>query len=156
MYPRWDYRTDGRIELYGLDRTEVYRVSVIDLTQRLAGARIVRAGEDGFAVELQPWATVKGRIIDNNGEPLSFVTISSVPIPGDQPDDKQVYVAPLPPTDSARSGRFFTDDQGRYEIAGLVPGNAYQLTFSTHTPDFRQRRTGSLGAAFTWRVTRPG
>ena len=67
---------------------------------------------EGFTVKLQPAATVTGRLLDPNGEPLADTAISGRFEPG------QLGLL------MGWSGFFngLTDRDGRFKIAGLVPG----------------------------------
>jgi len=91
-----------------------YRLDFIHQGRKLAGALSLKGDETGsLAVKLQPWGTVAGRVIDEEGKPLTDVEIFSEvreqadPVRGDLRDKPTV------------------DNAGRFRIEGLVPGVKY-------------------------------
>jgi RNA polymerase sigma factor (sigma-70 family) len=81
--------------------------------KNLAAAVILKGDEpEGFAVKFQPAATITGRLLDADGEPLADAEIAGQIEPG-QLNLKTGW------------GGFFygkTDKEGKFRIAGLVPG----------------------------------
>jgi beta-lactamase regulating signal transducer with metallopeptidase domain/protocatechuate 3,4-dioxygenase beta subunit len=91
--------------------------------RRLAGGLRIEGEDPGeLAVRLQPWATISGRVLDANGEPKGGVRIDSDSGP------KQEPAAPLPRADRYSNRPFYTDDEGCFEIEGLIPGAKYILS----------------------------
>jgi protocatechuate 3,4-dioxygenase beta subunit len=81
--------------------------------KNLAAAVILKGDEpDGFAVRLQKAATITGRLIGDDGEPLADTEISGAF------DDNQLGLK------GGWYGFFWgrTDKEGKFKIAGLVPG----------------------------------
>jgi hypothetical protein len=81
--------------------------------KNLAAAVILKGDEpDGFTVKLQPAATITGRLLDADGEPLANTEIAGSIEPG------QLNLK------SGWGGFFYgkTDKEGKFRIAGLVPG----------------------------------
>lgn len=63
-------------------------------------------------VTLKSAATLKGQIVDQNGAPMTNMILSGDTIPADLGDV---------------SYRLMTDNDGRFEIRGLVPGQSYSV-----------------------------
>jgi RNA polymerase sigma factor (sigma-70 family) len=87
--------------------------------RRLAGSVILRGGEQApIQVRLGPWGTFTGRVVTDNGEPLSGVHVD----------------ADWDPKFSVSSGSFpggaWADKDGRFRIEGLVPGLKYHVRVS--------------------------
>lgn len=90
----------------------------------MAGAAVVdEHTEDGIKVTLTPAARLRGRLVNEEGEPLTNVTLhpafeefQSGEKAGVWPDDPKLHYNPsnLP-----------TDKDGRFEIVGLIPGWKY-------------------------------
>jgi protocatechuate 3,4-dioxygenase beta subunit len=81
--------------------------------KNLAAAVVLKGDEpDGFTVRLHPAATITGRLLDADGEPLADTEISG----GIEADQLGLR--------SGWHGFFYgkTDKAGRFRIAGLVPG----------------------------------
>ncbi|MBO0698637.1 MAG: carboxypeptidase regulatory-like domain-containing protein, partial [Zavarzinella sp.] len=81
--------------------------------KNLAGAVILKGDEpDGFTVTLQKAATITGRLVGDDGEPLADTEISG------GIDDNQLGLK------GGWYGFFYgkTDKDGKFRIAGLVPG----------------------------------
>ncbi|MEM9657350.1 MAG: carboxypeptidase-like regulatory domain-containing protein, partial [Planctomycetota bacterium] len=134
----WARSTDGGLELYDVDADLPRRVAVIHRTNEMAGVRTLTTFAGDFTVPLQPWATVRGRIVDPDAEPLAGVRIRSVadrsanqvfasPVAAAQAEAKQSKPLVLPPTDVDGASRHTTDQEGRFEITGLVAGETYHL-----------------------------
>ncbi len=76
---------------------------------------------------MQPWSAVHGRLLDAEGNPVR---------------NARVYGNTMP--EDCR-----TDDQGRFRVEGLVPGDRYDLTYGKDNPSM----SGSLLKGF---VGKPG
>jgi hypothetical protein len=86
--------------------------------RKLAGMLVVpTAGDEPPAVQLRPWATLAGRLIDAEGRPRPGLQLSTLFTPAMRAD--------------RNSGEFTewirTDPAGRFRIEGLVPGLRYSL-----------------------------
>jgi hypothetical protein len=97
--------------------------------RKLAGFALIKGeAPENLTVTLQSWAEIKGRIVDHAGQPKANVEIRGIY------DDarKRPDLAVLPPSDFSQVGRFFTDDEGRFHVAGLMPGYQFSLAISEY------------------------
>ena len=69
--PHWTHSKSGDIKVYGLKPNENRRIAVMCEEKKLAGFLKLRKVADGFTVNLKPWATLKGRLVGEDGETLS-------------------------------------------------------------------------------------
>ncbi len=134
----WTRTANGQLDLYDVDAKQLRRVGVFHRAQELAGIHTPQSADAPFEVKLQPWATVRGRIVNAEGAALAGVTISS----GTRGPAIQTFASPseamklkdnrdrpllLPPHDEIGNSRYATDKDGRFEIVGLIPGETYHL-----------------------------
>jgi hypothetical protein len=86
--------------------------------KRLIGTAVV-PGSGGSVVvaKLQPWGTLIGRVVNENGEPVDGVGLELTPWTG----PKQSPGGPLP------DGHVRIEKDGRFRISGIVPGVKYYL-----------------------------
>ena len=84
---------------------------------------VVRNGDRlaGMDIALPPAAAVEGRVIDENGEPLSMMPVVAARIMAGSDEPQRVRHPPV-----------FTDDLGRYRIYGLEPGEYIVATEGWH------------------------
>lgn len=136
-FPRWQPTRSGELTIYGLKGSR--RVAVVSRERQLAGLRTLGEAEEGFGIQMMPWATVRGRIVDEDGDPIAAAQIRSggqlgpvTASPGNaMQSSDHAFPVPLPPADELgnRTG-ILTNEEGRFEIKGLVPDHAYTLTGS--------------------------
>jgi RNA polymerase sigma factor (sigma-70 family) len=109
------------IEILALDPSEPRRVTITHEGRKLVGSVYLKGEEAGpLTVRLQPWGTVAGRVVDEDGQPRGGVVIQNLyGYDLRQGDDRGIlpgsYVSP-----GLRLGR-----DGRFRIEGLVPGLKY-------------------------------
>jgi RNA polymerase sigma factor (sigma-70 family) len=90
------------------------RLDFIDRRRKLAGALVLRGDETGdLTVKLQPWGTVIGRVVDEEGKPRNDVEVYGTR--RERPDIERGSIAT----------RSTVDARGRFRIEGLVPGIKY-------------------------------
>jgi hypothetical protein len=89
------------------------------VTHRSAGAGDVTVGpsREGVAIALSPLGVITGRVTDGDGEPVPFASVRAVQ--GELNDGSRVYR-------QVRSES--TDDQGRYRLWNITPGEYYIAT----------------------------
>ncbi|MEM9658693.1 MAG: hypothetical protein AAF961_10060, partial [Planctomycetota bacterium] len=127
----WDPSQGDKFTLRGYDAEKPRHVYFVHQARQLAGHAIIE-GEltDARVVTLQPSGKVTGRLVDKEGAPLPNCQL--VPYYPAMPDPRdRALMQKVPPLPHNRakssSAEYETDDEGRFEIAGLAPGVAYQL-----------------------------
>jgi hypothetical protein len=110
------------------DRTR--RITFVDESRKLVGFLMAQGdGDAPYVVKLQPWATVIGRLVDDQGQPIAFGGPT-----GGQPALASVETdAPweLAAPDDPNRGVFptiTTSADGRFRIDQLVPGQLYNAS----------------------------
>ena len=91
-----------------------YRLDFVDRGRKLAGSIVLSGAENGeLSVKLQPWGTVTGRVVDDQGDPRTDVEIYST------------NPMQLDPERGQLANKVNVDSRGRFRIEGLVPGVKY-------------------------------
>jgi hypothetical protein len=154
MYHPWDRDPTLRaatFPLTGLHPDRAQRITFVKEDRKLVGFLLARGdGDAAYTVRMQPWATVTGRIVDEQGRPLSVVG----------PPGKQRSRATLSAgttgefaaRDDPDAGIFpgaSTDEHGRFHAERLVPGQSYSATLYLD-------RGRASGPAFDGLVLAPG
>jgi RNA polymerase sigma factor (sigma-70 family) len=108
------------VEIRALDPSEPRRVTIIHDGRKLVASVYLRGDEAGpLSLRLQPWGTITGRIVDDDGQPRDGVWIGSP-----HGDDQQRGKLGDLRTDDGRSP-IRTGRDGRFRVEGLVPGVKY-------------------------------
>jgi hypothetical protein len=108
-------------EVYALDPSSPRRVIVMHEGRKLIGSVLLKGDEAGpVTIKLQPWGSVAGRIIDDDGRPRKGMFIGS---PGGSENKHPETHDILPGSDWNNGVR--VGDDGRFFIEGLVPGLKY-------------------------------
>ena len=95
--------------VYGLDMNEERALAFFHESKRLVGNVKVRGDAKGpLTVKLEPWGTVSGRLVTEDGKPQAAVLL-------------QIADGALP------NGAHQTDKDGRFRIEGLASGVKYTL-----------------------------
>ena len=98
-----------------------YRLDFFHAARKLAGALMLEGDEKGeFTVKLQPWGTVIGRVVDEEGKPRTDVEIFSTIRERMDPEFGDLRDKPT------------VDAKGRFRIEGLVPGVKYDALGHSH------------------------
>jgi RNA polymerase sigma factor (sigma-70 family) len=98
--------------LTGADRIDFFHAG-----RKLAGSLRLKGDETGkLTVKLQPWGTVVGRILDEDGNPRTNLELFTP-----YRDRSNLEFGWI-------KGRFTVDAQGRFRIEGLVPGLKYDVS----------------------------
>ncbi len=106
------------------------------------GSLIARGDEaEPYTVQLQPWGTIIGRLVDTQGKPRPKVDLMT--------SDWQA--AMVDPARGLLSGGLKTDEQGRFRVEGLVPGQEY-----SGNAVGAEAAKGGFGAVFDRVVLKPG
>src|SRR5262249_22028194 len=110
-------QASSEVEVRSLDPAEPRRVTVRHTVRKLVGTVVLKGDEPGpVTLRLQPWAEVKGRIVDAEGEPREKLAISAA---GGRSGRTIEEAGVLPGGDVG--GGIALDKDGRFHIVGLVP-----------------------------------
>ena len=134
----WNKTVSGKLKLYGVKPGIQFGVVVVTEQGDLAGYTVFEDLQDGFAVKLKPSASIKGRLVDTEGEPIENVHIqsgdvfkqsyydyfSANPNMAEQKKEPTDPPLPFPPVKGNRST---TDENGSFELRGLVADVAHTL-----------------------------
>ena len=109
------------VKIEGLDPFRPRRVIVRHVARRLIGSVYLKGDEVGpLTLRLQPWGTLTGRLVDDEGRPRGGLGISSIGgINVSRPTEQAIFPQGSN-GDGLRVGR-----DGRFRIEGLVPGLKY-------------------------------
>jgi RNA polymerase sigma factor (sigma-70 family) len=109
------------IVIHALDPSKPRRVTVSHAARQLVGSVYLKGNETGSLIlRLQPWGTVTGRVVDDEGQPRGGLAINNL---------GGIY--PEPPADqgilpnSTTSPGIWIGRDGRFRIEGLIPGLKY-------------------------------
>jgi hypothetical protein len=103
-------------DIHGLGPSKARRVNITHSERKLIGSAYLKGDEAGpLTVQLQPWGTIIGRVIDDDGQPQKSLDLISAG--GSFP--------PLPAEQGVLSGDSRTGSNGRFRIERLVPGLKY-------------------------------
>jgi hypothetical protein len=107
------------MEVRALDPSKPRRVTITHAGRKLIGSVFLKGDETGtLTVWLQPWGTIQGRIIDDEGQPRKRIQVSNI----DGSFPKRPAEQGILPGD----GRI--DSAGRFRVEGLIPGLKYGAT----------------------------
>ena len=121
-------------------------------SRKLVGFLLARGdGDSPYTVQLQPWATVTGRIVDENGDPLArkdhggmngghAVAMGT---------NHRLLIAKHDDPGFGAVPDFGSDGEGRFRVERLVPGLRYQC-------DIYRDAGWYAGIAFENLVLKPG
>jgi hypothetical protein len=133
--PRWYPITGGKFLVATYDPANPRRVTFVHHERKLAGTHVIAGEIEGeIRVKLKPWGAVTGRVVNADGDGVPNMLIHSGSMTmlmssGPSPDawDDDTPPLPLPPPEGEPSPNIITDENGRFTIAGLVPGMKYGL-----------------------------
>src|SRR5207237_5989356 len=101
----------------GLHPDRVRRITFVKEDRKLIGFLLARGdGDTPYTVRMQPWATVTGRVVDEQGKPQSKATLSA--------DTKREFAVRDDPSSGVFPGAG-ADEQGCFRAERLVPGQTY-------------------------------
>jgi RNA polymerase sigma factor (sigma-70 family) len=122
LFSSTEYPQDApTFEIHGLDPSKPRRVIVSHSERKLLGSVYLKGNESGpLTIRLQPWGTITGRIIDDDGKPRGGLWLSSAG--GSYPERPDVQGI-LPEGNHNAGIRIGSD--GRFRVEGLVPGLQY-------------------------------
>ena len=112
----WQPLEGASFTVRNVDPLKPRRVQFLHRERKLAGSVTVQGDEAGpINVKLEPWATIKGRIVDSVGDLLQNASLTS-----DEGDKGQLGAMP-------GQYDFAADAEGRFKIEGLAPSLPYNL-----------------------------
>jgi RNA polymerase sigma factor (sigma-70 family) len=107
----WKTLANHKFTVHGVNPLRPRRLYFIHEARRLIGSVEVKGTETKpLTIRLQPWAAVRGRLVDAEGEPMRHAELRGREF--------------LPQT-------VRTDGEGRFRIEGLIPGLRYDILFET-------------------------
>jgi RNA polymerase sigma factor (sigma-70 family) len=119
-------RSSPTFEVHALDPSKPRRVTITHDERKLIGSVYLKGDEAGpITIQLQPWGTVVGRIVHDDGRPRGGVRLSSA---GGSNPPNQDLVGILPRGDW--NGGIPVGRDGRFRVEGLVPGLKYSGTLT--------------------------
>jgi RNA polymerase sigma factor (sigma-70 family) len=125
-----EYEQDSpSFEINGLDPSTPRRVIITHSGRKLIGSAYLKGDEAApVTIRLQPWGTIVGRIIDDDGQPCRGLDLTSAggSYPA-RPDVQGVLPADV-----------LIGSDGRFRIDRLVPGLEYGASASDHKSLFGQ------------------
>jgi hypothetical protein len=127
------------ISLTKLHPDRIRRVIFVKEDRKLIGFLMARGdGDAPYAVVMQPWGTVRGRLVDAEGQPMDArLSIGSG------------YGPPNPDPEAGDHAKVKIDKQGQFQIDQLVPGQRYSARVIRGHYTF-------AGMAFENLVVKPG
>ena len=134
--------TPGVLAVWRLNPMRPKRFLFRHDARKLVGSLVARGDEaEPYTVELQPWATLTGRLVDAQGNPRPDVQL----VTSDWQESLGNTARGLLPTGLK------TDQQGRFRVEGLVPGQEYSGIATSRKPGI-----GYLGPVIDRVVLKPG
>ena len=131
--PAWeDFRSTEQdsFQVNSYEPNKPRRLVFYEPERNLAGRFMLKGDPPkALVVRLEPAGSVRGRLVDEHGSPLAGAVLFSglVWLDPEHPDPMQRL--PIPPSDSSNLSKQSptTDDQGNFEVHGLIPGQEYRL-----------------------------
>ena len=91
---------------------------------RLVGMVVAEGnGPETITITLQPWAEVTGRLVDDEGSPVTSGALASRDYVGVHEDGLEIGSVP--------KELITQEDDGRFRIRGLLPGLTYAFSLSS-------------------------
>lgn len=124
---------DAGFTVVALDQQEPRELLFVQRQQKLVGRLEVRGDEKGpVTARLEPWGSLSGRILDEDGQPLAGVQIY-LAFP------HSMFYQPVTWWAHPQGEIILTDRDGRFHVEGLTPGPARSTPW--HWPASMARRT---------------
>ena len=122
LFPSPRPQGSATFEVHALEPSKPRRVTIAHAGRKLIGSVFLKGDEvDPMTVRLQPWGTVTGRVVDDEGRPRPALNVHSL----------GGIHAKHPEVDGVLPGRGWigvaiaTDANGRFRVEGLIPGLKY-------------------------------
>jgi RNA polymerase sigma factor (sigma-70 family) len=122
-YHPWDHEPRLRAATFpitGLHPERARRITFVKEDGKLIGFLLARGdGDAPYTVRMQPWATVTGRVLDEDGKPQPQASVSA--------STAREFAAHDDPSAGIFPGAT-TDEHGRFRAERIVPGQSYGAT----------------------------
>jgi RNA polymerase sigma factor (sigma-70 family) len=144
----------------GLDPKHPRLLCFTHWEKRLAGSVVVRGDEkEPVTVKLMPWATVSGRLLDEDGQPIKNTALWFTEVPRGKvgaPRALDVGLHVVARFAGKPNPDPVTDADGRFKVEGLLPGLKYNLALMEPNGQFDPDHFKWKGLAFSNLVLKPG
>ena len=111
-------KTPDVMTVSGLNPTRPKRFTFRHAGRKLVGFLLARGDEDEpYTVRLQSWGTIVGRLVDAQGQPRPRALLMTSDWGEAMNDPARGILSDI-----------HTDDQGRFRIEGLIPGQSYSAS----------------------------
>jgi RNA polymerase sigma factor (sigma-70 family) len=143
---------DGTLTVRGLAAKQAKYVQAVCPEKKLAGRIKVTADDKNPTLKLQPWLSMKGRVVDEDGKPIADAELSF----------RGAFASPDAETVAGfwyKGESIKTDKNGAYQVEGLVPGSTYHLFLSAKGQTARAmvfRADWKADAVKDWGDWKPG
>ena len=150
----------GEFTARGLDPKHPRLLCFTHWEKKLAGSVVLRGDEKvPVTVELQPWVTVSGRLLDADGKPIKNATLRFTELPRGrtgQPRALDVGLHVIARVGGKPNSDPRTDEEGRFKIEALVPGLKYNLALVDERGATEFEQIKWEGLVFARLVFQPG
>ena len=127
----WSFSSNGKLKVVDYDQNAVRKICLLSKDRKYAGyVQLTGEQESDFSVKLKRSGKVKGRLLDDEGQPLTNCELTNwkPSFSGSEFDPNKSDSPPLPPNlPRSRNPYYVTDSAGRFEIDGLVAGLEYRI-----------------------------
>ncbi len=123
----WRHFRSGVFSVAGFGSGDVRRISFVSSDRKWSGTSVIE-GEvaQPLVIQASASASIQGRVVDSSGVPVPDVKIygSGVPMTTAEGSASEKGFSILPP----ERGEIVTDDDGRFEVEGLIAGLHYEFS----------------------------
>ena len=127
--PMWTLNAGQMFEVKGYDPKDRRLLMFYHAASNLVGHyELTGPAPNHLEIALQPGATITGRVVDSAGNPLEGLSIEDAPKPENPPmnlSSAALRGVLLNNYLKVPGQRAVTDQQGRFELVGIVPGTKY-------------------------------
>ena len=152
----WQRMEGPEFEIKGLTPKESRKVFVHHRDRNLAGAAIVNQeiNEGDIEITIVAAGTIQGRLIDPDGEPITDASLN--PNLERLHDEENTAIWAPHPELNANPTTVPVDEEGRFELIGIVPGMVYNAWASAPRKRRGTMQSMGIGRAFSDVMVEPG